>query len=66
MAKKTKNASAPIDTTLTEATRLDWADLKRTRREIEANQELLVLPVPRTPDLAGTLVDLLRQLVPVA
>jgi transcription-repair coupling factor (superfamily II helicase) len=25
---------------------------------------LLVLPVPKTPDLAGTLVDLLRQLVP--
>ncbi len=24
----------------------------------------LVMPVPRTPDLAGTLVDLLRQLVP--
>ncbi len=30
------------------------------------DQELLMLPVPRTPDLAGTLVDLLRQLVPVA
>ncbi|CAN5759417.1 transcription-repair coupling factor [soil metagenome] len=28
----------------------------------EAGQ--LVLPVPKTPDLAGTLVDLLRQLVP--
>ena len=26
----------------------------------------LVLPVPRTPDLAGTIVDLLRQLVPPA
>jgi len=26
----------------------------------------LVLPIPRTPDLAGTLVDLLRQLVPPA
>jgi len=30
------------------------------------DQELLVLPVPKTPDLAGTLVDLLRQLVPAA
>jgi transcription-repair coupling factor (superfamily II helicase) len=26
----------------------------------------LVLPIPKTPDLAGTLVDLLRQLVPPA
>ena len=30
------------------------------------DQGLLVLPVPKTPDLAGTLVDLLRQLVPAA
>ena len=29
-------------------------------------QGLLVLPVPKTPDLAATLVDLLRQLVPAA
>ncbi|WCO68423.1 transcription-repair coupling factor [Iamia majanohamensis] len=29
-------------------------------------QGLLVLPVPKTPDLAGTLVDLLRQLIPPA
>ena len=28
--------------------------------------EQLMLPIPRTPDLAGTLVDLLRQLVPPA
>ena len=26
----------------------------------------LVLPVPKTPDLAGTLVDFLRQLIPPA
>lgn len=30
------------------------------------DQELVVLPVPRTPDLAGTMVTLLRQLVPPA
>ncbi|MCU1351158.1 MAG: transcription-repair coupling factor [Acidimicrobiales bacterium] len=29
------------------------------------DQEQLVLPVPKTPALAGTLVDLLRQLVPL-
>ncbi|MCU1452636.1 MAG: mfd, partial [Acidimicrobiales bacterium] len=29
------------------------------------DQEQLVLPVPKTPELAGTLVDLLRQLVPL-
>jgi transcription-repair coupling factor (superfamily II helicase) len=28
--------------------------------------EQLMLPIPKTPDLAGTLVDLLRQLVPPA
>jgi hypothetical protein len=26
----------------------------------------LMLPIPKTPDLAGTLVDLLRSLVPPA
>ncbi len=31
----------------------------------KAEQERLVLPVPKTPDLGATLVDLLRQLVPV-
>jgi len=30
------------------------------------DQELVIFPVPRTPDLAGTIVDLLRQLVPPA
>ncbi|MBI2710873.1 MAG: transcription-repair coupling factor [Actinobacteria bacterium] len=30
----------------------------------KAEQRLVVLPVPKTPDLAGTLVDLLGQLVP--
>ena len=28
------------------------------------DQELVIFPIPKTPDLAGTLVDLLRQLVP--
>ena len=28
--------------------------------------ELVVLPVPKSPDLAATLVDLLRKLVPPA
>ena len=28
--------------------------------------ELVVLPVPKSPDLASTLVDLLRKLVPPA
>ena len=30
------------------------------------DQELVIFPVPRTPDLAGTIVDLLRSLVPPA
>ncbi len=30
------------------------------------NLEQLLLPIPKTPDLAGTLVDLLRQLIPPA
>ncbi len=30
------------------------------------DQGLVLLPVPKTPDLAGTLVDLLRQLIPPA
>ncbi|MGI8938939.1 MAG: transcription-repair coupling factor [Iamia sp.] len=28
--------------------------------------EMLMLPIPKTPDLAGTLVDLLRELIPPA
>ena len=28
--------------------------------------QLLMLPIPKTPDLPGTLVDLLRQLIPPA
>jgi transcription-repair coupling factor (superfamily II helicase) len=32
----------------------------------KADSGRLVLPVPRTPDLAGTLVDFLRQLLPPA
>jgi transcription-repair coupling factor (superfamily II helicase) len=30
------------------------------------DQELVIFPIPKTPDLAGTIVDLLRQLVPPA
>jgi transcription-repair coupling factor (superfamily II helicase) len=30
------------------------------------DQQLVIFPIPRTPDLAGAIVDLLRQLVPPA